>query len=115
MYYDLVLHIDDNDPKRMNLALNNYANTAAALPEEEFKVVLLVNGPAAQLLKRDQAELAAKAAGFMANGLSIRVCRNALKAFDVKPEDLWEGVEIVPAGMVELIRLQREGFAYIKP
>ena len=29
--------------------------------------------------------------------------------------ELIDGCEVVPAGIVELIRLQQEGFAYIKP
>ena len=34
MYYDLVIHVDDNDPARLNLAFNNVANYKAALPGE---------------------------------------------------------------------------------
>ena len=28
---------------------------------------------------------------------------------------LWQGCTVVPAGLVEVVRLQRAGFAYIKP
>jgi intracellular sulfur oxidation DsrE/DsrF family protein len=115
MYYDLIIHVDDNDPKRLNLAFNNYANYAAALPGEEYRVVMVVNGPAAQLLKKENADLAARGAELMKQGLAIRVCNNALKSFAVDAADLWEGVAIVPAGIVEVVKLQREGFAYLRP
>ena len=36
MYYDLLIHVDDNDPKRLNLAFNNYANYIAAVDEEGY-------------------------------------------------------------------------------
>ena len=82
MYYDLLIHVDDNDPKRLNLAFNNYANYIAAV-DEEFRVVMVVNGPAAQLLKKENAEQAERGAKLMDSGLTIRVCNNALKAFKV--------------------------------
>jgi uncharacterized protein len=41
--------------------------------------------------------------------------RNALAKQSLAAADLVEGCEIIPAGIVELIRLQQEGFAYIKP
>lgn len=115
MNYDIIIHVDDNDPKRMNLAFNNFANYKAALPGESFRAVLLVNGPAAQLLTRANAELAARAAQLSADGLAVRVCNNALKAFGVDAAELWEQCEVVPAGVVEIVKLQREGFAYIRP
>lgn len=115
MYYDLVIHVDDNDPKRLNLAFNNYANYAAALPGEDYRVVMVANGPAVQLFTRAQGELGARAAQLMAQGLKLCVCNNALKAFGVDAADLWDGVEVVPAGVVEVVRLQREGFAYLRP
>ena len=114
MYYDLLIHVDDNDPKRLNLAFNNYANYIAAV-DEEFRVVMVVNGPAAQLLKKENAEQAERGAKLMDSGLTIRVCNNALTAFNVDPADLWEGVEITPAAIVEIVKLQREGYAYLRP
>jgi hypothetical protein len=47
--------------------------------------------------------------------VSFKVCRNALNRFNIAPENLIEGCEIVPAGVVSLIELQQDGYAYIKP
>lgn len=43
------------------------------------------------------------------------LCNNALNKFGIDREHLWNSASVVPAGVVELVRLQREGFAYIKP
>ena len=51
----------------------------------------------------------------MDKGLKIRLCRNALNDNNLTEADLWPGVEVVPAGLVEIVRLQQNGFAYIKP
>ena len=115
MYYDLVIHVDDNDPARLNLSFSNVANYRAGLPGETFRIVLVANGPAVQLFTRDHGELADSAAKLMEEGRSIRLCNNALKKFQVSVDDLWDGCEVVPAGVVEVVKLQREGFAYLRP
>lgn len=48
-------------------------------------------------------------------GVSFLACKNALVAHGIKTEDLPEFVIVVPAGMVVLVKLQREGLAYINP
>ena len=47
--------------------------------------------------------------------VAFKVCNLALTNFEIQPEDLIPGCEIVPAGIVTLIELQNEGYAYIKP
>ena len=115
MYYDLIIHVDDNDKGRLNLAFNNVANYKAGLPGEKFSIVMVANGPAIQLSTRENAELAERGKQLKAEGHSIRLCNNALKAFNVPVSELWEGCEVVPAGVVEIVKLQREGFAYLRP
>ena len=55
MYYDLIIHVDDNDKGRLNLAFNNVANYKAGLPGEKFSIVMVANGPAIQLFTRENA------------------------------------------------------------
>jgi hypothetical protein len=43
------------------------------------------------------------------------VCNNALSMSGINPAELLDLCEVIPAGIVELIRLQHEGFAYVKP
>ncbi len=49
-------------------------------------------------------------------GVEFRVCNNTLCARKIDPKTLVEGMQLVPAGIVELARLaSREGYVYIKP
>ena len=91
MFYDLLVHVDLPDESRFVMALGNINNYLAALNGEPCTVVLL------------------------ATGVSFRVCANAMKKVPITKEDLLPCVEVVPAGVVEIVRLQREDFAYIKP
>lgn len=115
MNYDLLVHVDLADESRFVMALGNINNYLAALPGESFRVVLLANGGAASFLAQkdngniEAIEKLAKA------GVSFRVCANAMKKVSLTKEDLLPCAEVVPAGVVEIVRLQREDFAYIKP
>ena len=115
MNYDIVLHVDADDPKTLMLAFANAANYKASLPGETFRMALVANGPSAKLFTSDHADLAERGENLLEQGLSIRLCNNALNAFVPDRSRLWPGLEVVPAGIVEIVRLQREGFAYIKP
>ena len=115
MNYDLLLHVDSDDPKVLNLALNNAANYKNGLPGESFHMVLVANGPAVKLFTGEHADLAAGGAELTGMGLDIRLCANALKSNGISSDALWPGCRVVPAGVVEIVHLQREGFAYIKP
>ena len=92
MFYDLLVHVDLPDESRFVMALGNINNYLAALNGEPCTVVLLAQA-----------------------GVSFRVCANAMKKVPITKEDLLPCVEVVPAGVVEIVRLQREDFAYIKP
>lgn len=44
MNYNLVLHVDSDAPEILSLAFSNAANYRAALPNEDFRMVLVANG-----------------------------------------------------------------------
>ena len=116
MRYKAVIHIDLEDDLIFNLGLNNISNTLDALSGKELELILLVTGPGVALLAGDQMYMfMEKLRQITAAGVRIQVCERALTLFDIQKEDLFDGCEIIPAGVVGLIELQADGFAYIKP
>lgn len=116
MRYKAVIHIDLEDELIFNLGLNNISNTLEALEGKELELILLVTGPGVALLAGDQMYFfMEKLRQITAAGVRIQICEKALTLFDIAKEDLFEGCEIIPAGVVGLIELQADGFAYIKP
>ncbi len=116
MRYKAVIHIDLEDELIFNLGLSNITNTLEALEGKELELILLVTGPGVALLAGDQMYIfMEKLRQIKAAGVRIQICDRALKLFDIPEEELFEGCEIIPAGVVGLIELQADGFAYIKP
>ena len=112
--YDLVLHVDRADDS-LALALHNYMNYFDALKDKSFLAVLVVNASGTTLLKADNGLIADALERAIALGLSVRACGNALKSNGIRPDELHPQCKVVPAGIVEIVRLQNDGFAYIKP
>ncbi len=48
-------------------------------------------------------------------GVSFKACRNTLDTMNLDESDLVDDMDIVPEGAVEVIRLQNEGYAYLRP
>ena len=112
----VVFHLDWNDQDRMVLALNNISNLLKDPFGEDASIRLLANGQAVRLFERSSAlSTAARVLELQKKGVRFLLCNNSLTGLGVKQDDLIEGCEVVPAGIVELIRLQQQGFAYVKP
>lgn len=116
MEYKAVFHVDQNEEGVMNLALNNVINLLNGIPDEEYDLVVLFNGPAVRLVAWDDVVVYLERIKDLAGkGVRFQVCRNALERFEVTEDLLIEECEIIPAGIVALIDLQNSGFCYIKP
>lgn len=58
----------------------------------------------------------AAVAALASSGVEFRACRNTLTARKISEQSLLMDAKVVPAGVVEIARLQfDEGYAYIKP
>ncbi len=79
--------------------------------DDSVEVVLLVNGEGIKgyTLKEEKAFIEKYPQ------VHFHACNNAMKGFDVTKEEMPESVKVVPAGVMDLIELQNNGYAYIKP
>ena len=118
----VAIHVDENDPARMNMALNNAANVRKYYEDKGEEVVIRVvaYGPGLHMLRADTSPVRdriEKMSLEMPN-LSFAACGNTHRAMSAKMgEDvaLVDEAEMVSSGVVELIELQKKGWAYIRP
>ncbi len=101
-------------------ALNNMRNQLDAVGAQNADIRVVLHGDGVELLKiaRDSQALQGLIAGLKSEGVRFLVCNNTLTGRDINAEtdlfDVWPE-DIVPAGVVEIVRLQQEGFAYLRP
>lgn len=110
----VVLQISDGDAASWNQTINVARNIQSAYGKDNVAVELVVFGNGIGIATFDS-PLAERLNETMAAGIEVAVCENTMKARKLKHEDMNAKAGFVPAGVVELIKKQQEGWAYIKP
>jgi len=119
---NIVMHVNVADPVQLNLVLNNLENILEHYVKRENLVAIRVvcHGPGLTLLRKDISPVMERFEGMLDNSeqLAFYACSNTLgritKAEGKTPE-LLEAAILVPAGLPEIIELQRQGWIYLKP
>ncbi|MFT8399914.1 MAG: DsrE family protein [Lentilactobacillus diolivorans] len=111
--HQVVFHIDELG--KWGHALGNVKNLMryAKAQQMSYQIVVLVNGNAIMGYLVANIRIAIKS--LTEQGVQFHACNNAMNSHGVKANQLPENVEIIPAGVVDLIALQERGFAYVKP
>lgn len=100
-------------------AMGNIRNHLAADPT--VKIVVVGNGPGIDFMldgakDRNGNPFDATIQDLVSKGVQFRACNNTLTARKLDKSAVIPEVKIVPAGVVEVARLQaREGYVYIRP
>jgi len=109
-----VLQVSDADPQKWNLTLNNAKNVQDDLDSENVELEIVVYGPGIGMLKGDS-PVAKRVADALKSGVKVIACENTMKAQKLVYADMLPAIGYVPAGVVELMKKQQEGYAYIRP
>lgn len=113
-HYQVVVQVSDDDAKRWNLALNNVKNLQQNLGATNVDVEVVVYGPGIGMLKFDSA-VANRVDEALKAGVNIVACENTMKAQKLSKSDMMSTIAYVPAGVIEIVKKQRDGYAYLRP
>ncbi len=107
-----------NQPERWQIALTNIRNLIKDVGRENLQVIVLANGGAVQALL--DPDMLKEMESLSSEGIRFLVCRNSIRnlcssGLCLDEESLPDFIEVVPAGITELIRRQADGYAYLKP
>ena len=118
----VAIHVDENDPARMNMALNNAANIISYYHDqgEEVAVEIVTYGPGLHMLRADTSPVADRIAQMSLEyeTLAFSACNNTLQGMTRQAGHevpLLSEAEVVPSGAVHLMELQQQGWAYLRP
>ena len=112
--YKVVLQVSDNDPAKWNLALNNARNIQQDLGKGNVDVEIVAYGPGLGMLKMDS-KVADRLAQALDNNVGLLACENTMRNTKVQKADMYGGISYVDAGVVHIMKRQREGWAYVRP
>ncbi len=120
--HKLAIHVDQNDPAVMNMALNNAKNAADYYEQQGDEVVIEVvaYGPGLNMLVEGKSPVADRisAMALEQEDISFAACGNTLAAMEEKAGGdvpLLSEAKVVPSGVVRLMELQEEGYSYVRP
>ena len=102
------------DPARWNLALNHVRNLQDDLGAANVEIEVVAYGPGIGMLKLD-AVSNSRVTDAIKAGVQVAACENTMRNQKLVRADMHPNVSYVPAGVVEIIRRQQEGWAYLRP
>ena len=108
-----LFQITDNDPARWNLILNNMANLRDGVGSEGAEIELVAYGPGLLMLKADS-PVKERLAEALKSGVKINACQQTMRGMKFVPGDMVPDIGYVPSGVVEVMRKQQQGWAYIR-
>ena len=110
----VVFQVSDNDAGKWNLALNNAKNVQQELGADKVEIEIVAYGPGIGMLKAD-APTNSRVMEATKSGIKVVACENTMNVQKLTKADMNPVIGYVPAGVVELMRLHSEGWAYIRP
>jgi uncharacterized protein len=118
----VVLHVDQNDPAVMALALNNAENVVSEFKAmgEPVTIEIVTYGPGLHMLRSDTSPVRARIAAMALEQpqITFSACGNTqerMSKAEGKPVPLMSEAKVQKSGVVHLMQLQAKGYAYIKP
>lgn len=120
----VAIHVDQNDPAVMNLALNNATNIMDYYKSknETVQVEIVTYGPGLNMLRADtspvQDRIKQAVDASFPSSIKFSACENTKQGMEKregKPVSLVSQAELVPSGAVRLIELQEQGWSYLRP
>ena len=120
--HHLAIHVDQSDAKVMNMALNNAANVEAyyASKGEEVVIEIVAYGPGLLMLLDGKSPVADRIATMSLEheNMAFTACENTFRRMSERTGSdlaLLDEANMVPSGAMRLIKLQEQGYAYLRP
>jgi uncharacterized protein len=120
----IAIHVDQNDPAVMNMALNNAKNVIEyyRAKNEDVEVEVVAYGPGLHMLREDTSPVKDRIREMsqvsFPSKIAFSACNNTKEGMEKREGHaiaLVPQATIVPAGVVRLMELQEQGWSYVRP
>ncbi|HAU6732982.1 TPA: hypothetical protein JEL83_002898 [Salmonella enterica subsp. enterica serovar Elisabethville] len=97
--------------------LNNVKNylKLSSRPEDEEICIIFNAGAVKSLISEEESALRWLSLCGEYACIQLLVCRNSLQGYSLSPDALINKVKVIPAAVVALVELQKNGWIYLRP
>jgi uncharacterized protein len=112
----VVFHIDSDNGHRLQITFNAIRNVLKEAPPKQASIFVVADGDSVALFTKDRGGAFVRDfEELQKSGIRFLVCEEAATGLALSKDDLVEQCSLIKSGIWELIRLQHEGYAYVKP
>src|SRR5580698_5670893 len=120
----IAVHVDQNDPQIMNMALNNVTNVIEyyRARNEDVEIEIVAYGPGLHMLRADTSPVQDRIKHLKEiaspGKIQFSACNNTkqnMEKLEGHAISIVPDASIVPSGVVHLMELQERGWSYVRP
>ena len=94
--------------------MNNAKNVQQDLGEDQVEIEIVAYGPGIGMLKKDS-EVGKRVTEALATGVKVVACENTMANQKLTYDDMLPKIGYAQAGVVEIMKKQQGGYAYMRP
>ncbi len=111
----IVFPITHGDDESINHVLSSANNVMKFYGPENVQIAIICYSKGIRTLLKKEKKIAVRVRSLMTYDVEFIACGNTMRTLGIKKSDLIDGVEIVTAGIVELVERSLKGWIYIRP
>ena len=110
----VIFQISTSSPAAWKVAVHNVHNLERATGMPGTLIEVVVFSRAARILLKDS-PVASELGALHASGVAIEACKASIRKAGLKPSAILPFVRYVPSSVAEVVRRERQGWAYVRP
>lgn len=111
----IVLQLATDDVKHINNILYNAVNIQKFYGRDNVNIAIVAFGPGMVALYKDDSPVRDRIESLLMYDMTFIACGNTMETANKTAEDLIEGVDLVQAGLPEIVERQLRGWVYLAP
>jgi len=115
--HKVVIQVSTDDVRTQNIAMNNAVNVQKALGQDNVAIEIVAYGPGLSMLT-PKSPASKRVPNLAMQDITFSACGNTKSKMEAKSGKevmLVDGVQIVQAGVLRIMELQEQGYAYVRP
>ena len=110
----VVFQISTASPLTWKVAVRNARNLQHVMLPRVVRIEIIAFGPGLKMLLKDSV-VAHNLIALHNSGVTIEACKTDVYEQGLPPNDIAPFVRYIPSGIAEIVRREREGWAYVRP